>query len=321
MGIIAHELMDIDPQAASIFLGNKYDHQRAYRNRFSQQYAKDMRSGNWSTNNPSPIVVAPVCKGAEETKAVIKKLCSAGPNTLDVMRELIEVGSLKTIDGQHRLNAVKMSGQTIQFLVVAVEDAIGFKFMDIGHVRNARDLVDIPNATNACATAKRIVGMEQGFSFRRSIAGTAGVTTVETVQYVDENTAYLNCIVRSASRIRTYVGCGSVSSFASIIHICENVYGEGTYERIEEALRSHDERTVAFVTHLNMLYGGRSSPRAEVTAHKFAEYCKAVLTDGKPTARFGKGLSVLKGWESEYEPEKERSDFYDAKASEDKRKK
>lgn len=321
MGIIAHELMDIDPQVASTFLGNKYDHQRAYRNCFSQQYAKDMTNGNWSTNNPSPIVVAPVGKSGKENEAIVGRLRSAGTDLLKVMKELIEQGKLKTIDGQHRLNAVKMSGRTVRFLVVVVEDAIGFKFMDIGHTRNARDLVDIPNATNACATAKRIVGMEQGCAFRRAIAGTAGVTTVETVQYVDDNKAYINCIVRSASRIRTYVGCGSISSFASVLHICENIYGEGTYERIEEALRSHDERTIAFVAHLNMLYGGRSSPRAEVTAHKFAEYCNMVINNEKPTTKFSKGLSVLKGWESEYEPEKERSDFYDAKAREDKRKK
>lgn len=316
MAIIAHELMDIDPNDASKFLGNLYDHQRAYRNHFSQQYARDMLNGNWNTNNPSPIVVAPSDRSKVEEGIIID-----GQMRAKALMQYIEQGKLKTIDGQHRLHAVQMSGKTIQFLVVVVEDAIGYKFMDIGHTRKARDLVDIPNATNACATAKRIVGMEQGAAFRKAIAGTAGVTTVETVQYVDENKDYLNCIVRSANRIRQYVGCGAVSSYAIILHICENVYGEGVYDRIEEALRSNDERTVAFVTHLNMLYGGRSSPRAEVTAHKFAEYCKAIMDNDKPSQRFSKGLSTLKEWESDYEPEKERTDFYEAKAKEDRRKK
>lgn len=316
MAIIAHEIMDISPENASDFLGSMYGHQRAYRSRFSQQYAKDMENGNWNTNNPSPIVVAPA-----SGKVGVQDIAANGHLSLEDMKNFIKTGKLKVIDGQHRLHAIEMSGKTVQFLVVAVEDAIGYKFMDIGHVRNARDLVDIPNATNACATAKRIAAMEQGAAFRRAIAGTAGVTTVETVKYVDENKSYLNCLVRSANRIRTYVGCGSISSFASVLHICENIYGEGTYERIEEALRSYDERTIAFVTHLNMLYGGRTSPRAEVTAHKFAEYCKVVMDDEKVSVKFSHGLSVLKGWELDYEPDKERSDFYDTKAREDKRKK
>ncbi|MEV6578333.1 hypothetical protein AB0M92_09240 [Streptomyces sp. NPDC051582] len=61
------------------------------------------------------------------------------------------------LDGQHRLMGVKISGVTVEMLVIPKCDAETFDVLDSGHRRQAAQLLKIPHRT-VVAAAARIIG-------------------------------------------------------------------------------------------------------------------------------------------------------------------
>ncbi|QES48589.1 hypothetical protein DEJ50_12910 [Streptomyces venezuelae] len=61
------------------------------------------------------------------------------------------------LDGQHRLMGIKLSGVTVEMLVIPSCDAETFDVLDCGHRRQAAQLLKIPHRT-VVAAAARIIG-------------------------------------------------------------------------------------------------------------------------------------------------------------------
>lgn len=106
--MIRTEIVDVTPDIARSFLTKNTANYRVYRPRIAQKYADDMINGRWKTNGES------ICFN--------------------------EKGQL--VDGQHRLNAIIMSGVTVQ-MVVVYGIAGDVSTFDVGLARNAVDIARV----------------------------------------------------------------------------------------------------------------------------------------------------------------------------------
>lgn len=273
MAILKHEVIEVTPELAKEWLGKDviYAHQRDWRTSYSDGYASDMLAGLWSDDVADPIVFSK---------------------------------SGKLLNGQRRLHAIVQSGVTLSMLVVTVENESGYKFTDTGHSRTFSDLIgkDVKNKTQLGSVSKRIAGIEDGALIGKAIDGWAGVTLVKTVVFAEQHMDYLQSLVRAAKRVQgTLQHKGAVSSYGFVLHVFENVYGDGTVIQIEERVKDASEETEALKHKLRQMYAVQA-PRASASGYVFAQYCDAILNNKKvDSLQIGTGMRILKALQSEYE--------------------
>lgn len=273
MSIISHEVVNVTPDIAKKWLGNDvvYAHQRDWRPGYSDGYASDMLAGLWSDDVADPIVLSK---------------------------------SGKLLNGQHRLHAIVSSGLSFDFLVVTVGSESGYKFTDTGHVRSFSDLIgkDVKNKIELGSISKRIVGVEDGATIRRSLDGTAHVTLAKTVVFAERHMEYLQSLIKATKRVRNALdGKGATSSYGTVIHVFENVYGDGTVIKIEERVKDESDETVALKKKLCAMYA-MQSPRPSASGYVFAQYCDSIINGrGIDSLSIGGGMRVLTSIQSDYE--------------------
>ena len=272
MAIKKHDVVDATPEMAEKWLGNDvlYAHQRDWHPTYSDGYASDMAAGLWSDDVADPIVFS-------------------------------ESGKL--LNGQHRLHAIVKCRMTIPMLVVTVENENGYKFIDTGHSRTFVDLVgkDVKNKTTVGSVSKRIVAIEEQKTIRAAIEGHAGVTLVSQVLFAEKHMDYIQSLIKFATRFKTAFGDkGAISSYATVAHVFENVYGDGTVIKLEEAAKDASDMTDVLRKKLVAMYA-MQAPRASASAYVFAHWCDAVV-NGKDfkSARIGDGMRILVKMQSEY---------------------
>ena len=273
MSIVSHKVVNVTPDIAKKWLGNDvvYAHQREWRPGYSDCYASDMLAGLWSDDVADPIVFSK---------------------------------SGKLLNGQHRLHAIVNSGLSFEFLVVTVESENGYKFIDTGHVRSFLDLIgkDVKNKAELGSISKRIVGVEDGATIRRSLEGNAHVTLARTVVFAERHMEYLQSLIKVAKRVRRSLdNKGAISSYGSVLHVFENVYGDGTVIKIEERVKDESDETVALKKKLCAMYA-MQSPRSSASGYVFAQYCDAIVNGREiDSLSIGDGMRVLASIQPDYE--------------------
>lgn len=93
------------------------------------------------------------------------------------------------IDGQHRLHAVILHGQPVEFMVVFGVAPSAFNTLDEGRRRSAGDLLSlhgVKNPTNVAATIKKIIAEEKAMNIN-SVHANAPVSNMEAFQWYNQN--------------------------------------------------------------------------------------------------------------------------------------
>ena len=103
--------MKIGPRLANKFLRSNSENNRKLSNGTVEKYARDMTMNRWDLT-AEPIMVT-------------------------------QCGTL--INGQHRLQAVVLSGKTVNFTLATVPDSSTFRVLDQGRVRNNSDILGTSN--------------------------------------------------------------------------------------------------------------------------------------------------------------------------------
>jgi hypothetical protein len=144
-----YKVVDVTPALAEKWLGQN-THNRNLRERAVLSYARDMESGNWAENG-------------ETIKFAVD-------------------GTL--LDGQHRLQAIALSGVTLRMLVVSGLQNASQETMDDGRKRSLADALHLRGETNATilgSILRRAVMWEQG-AYRNS--GTYTPTNTECLTFL-----------------------------------------------------------------------------------------------------------------------------------------
>lgn len=157
-----YRLVSLTPELAEKWLAQN-THNRNLRERAVMAYARDMEAGNWAENGES-------IKFAD------------GDVTLIGGRDPLHGGAL--LDGQHRLQAIALSGVTVKMLVVTGLKNAAQETMDDGRKRTLADALHLrgeANATILGSILRRVVMWEQG-SYRNS--GTYTPTNTECLTFL-----------------------------------------------------------------------------------------------------------------------------------------
>lgn len=139
-------------------------------------YADDMANGRWKFN-PLPIVFSI---------------------------------SGKLIDGQHRLLAIIKAGVPVESVVMFGAPDESMDIIDSGKPRSASDVLKIDgvaDSNNVCATAKRIIGYDNGLAAILQGGTTSHIhntTKVEVIEYVRTHLDDLHNLVSNAKSIYKY---------------------------------------------------------------------------------------------------------------------
>lgn len=261
------ELVFVSPNIAKILLKDLYDEQRPYRDRLAQKYAQDMADGRWVSDNPQPIVIS-----------------STG----------------KVIDGQHRLNAVIISGKTVPMYIARGANEDTYRVIDSGATRTVTDRISMPQKSNCAALAKRVVALDKGYGLKTALDGTITISQQEVLEVLDREPEHLLEVVKCAGRIRKDLGkCGAVSAYAAVLYAFEVVHGEGTLERIEQGICEPTRTSLAFQKYVMRLYSGSSAPKPYIVASGFVMFCDA-LFGGYECLSYNKRESHVKALNKAY---------------------
>lgn len=144
-----YKVIEVTPDLAEKWL-NQNSHNRNLRERAVLAYARDMEAGNWAENGES--------------------IKFAADGTL--------------LDGQHRLQAITLSGVTVRMLVVTGLKNAAQETMDDGRKRTLADALHLRGETNATilgSVLRRVVMWENG-SYRNS--GTYTPTNTECLTFL-----------------------------------------------------------------------------------------------------------------------------------------
>lgn len=166
-----YKVMDITPDLAEKWLGQN-THNRNLREKAVIAYARDMEAGNWAENGES-------IKFSKD-------------------------GTL--LDGQHRLQAIALSGVTVKMLVVTGLANQAQETMDDGRKRTLADALHLRGESNAVilgALLRRALMWEMG-QYRNNGAYTP--TTTECLAFLTEHpecrdSAYLAAALRRPARL------------------------------------------------------------------------------------------------------------------------
>lgn len=160
-----YRIVDVTPELADKWLAQNTSN-RKLRDRAVMAYARDMEAGNWAENGEA-----------------IK--FAAGDVLLYGGREPLHGGSL--LDGQHRLQAITLSGVTVRMLVVAGLEHASQETMDDGRKRTVADALTLRGESNSvqlAAIVRRALMWTQGL-YRNT--GTYTPTNAECLAFLEKN--------------------------------------------------------------------------------------------------------------------------------------
>ena len=188
------KFVTMTPDDAAALLAANYEHNRNIIASYVKQLAMIMGEGRFDSANGQTIVVG--------TDGVL-------------------------YDGQHRLSAQVMSGKTITWLVVTVEDGESkYRTMDRGHSRRTADFINDPNKKDAAALAKIMVCIEWGAS--PLLSALQGKFTKDTqadngiiLDYYSANAADVQRSVKTAKRMRAAAQIGATSAYGTFVMCAE----------------------------------------------------------------------------------------------------
>jgi hypothetical protein len=147
-----YKVVDVTPALAEKWLAQN-THNRKIRENAVLGYARDMEAGNWAENGEA--------------------IKFAADGTL--------------LDGQHRLNAIVLSGITLRILVVTGLTAGSQETMDDGRKRTVADALTLrkePNAVQLAAISRRALMWTQGI---HKNAGNRPPTNTECLQFFEDH--------------------------------------------------------------------------------------------------------------------------------------
>lgn len=172
-----YKVINITPELAEKWLAQN-THNRNLREAAVMAYARDMEAGNWAENGEA-------IKFAEGDVALLGG------------RDPLYGGAL--LDGQHRLQAVALSGITLKMLVVTGLRNATQETMDDGRKRTLADALHLRGEQNAVilgAILRRAQMWEQGL-YRNS--GNYAPTNTECLAYLGRNPAVRQSALLAAS--------------------------------------------------------------------------------------------------------------------------
>ena len=241
------EIMSITPEIAAEMLSRNHNN-RALRSRVVDLYAADMTNGVW-----------------EETSQAI---------TFDKDGYLL--------DGQHRLNAVVKSGQSINMVVVT--DAPRSGMYDAGLSRSIVDRItmggtDLPSSiTNnfICAVCSYVIGMKNN---------KAKLSTAEVRSFMNHNREKLEILGNIIGTKRT-IGITVAPVAAAMLSAIDGDVDTEKLHRFYEVLvtgvpTSDDERPIVALRNRLLTEGmGRGSSQSRVEQYKRTQYAIAQYFSG-----------------------------------------
>lgn len=160
-----YRIVEVTPELAEKWLAQNI-HNRNLRERAVLAYARDMEAGNWAENG----------EAIKFAKGVVLLLEGQPP---------LYGGTL--LDGQHRLQAVSLSGVTVKLLVVTGLEHHTQETMDDGRKRTLSDALALRGEQNAVALAsilRRALMWTQG-QYRNTGAYTP--TNTECLKFLEEH--------------------------------------------------------------------------------------------------------------------------------------
>lgn len=209
--------IDITPDIAEKMLQLNYEGQRRLSNSWVRKLADDMEAGRWNDDNGDIIMID-------------------------------EHGNL--INGQHRLNAVVMSGVTIKAIVQTDVPTKAYKFIDGNMKRKAADAINAKNSNICAAIAKAAASLHRGMGLNRALMNNP-TTKAEQVEFYENNSDTIDRAVEIYRRFRSTLGKGSsigygLAIFMYLRYAPEIV--EYAYDCMDDIVPK-DDRVVAFVNH------------------------------------------------------------------------
>jgi len=182
------EFIELTPAKAKVFLEHNYSENRRVSQIWVNSLAQDIKEGRWNND------ISEVDQGISLTSDGI------------------------LINGQHRCLAVIKANKSIKIWVNYDVPMELYEYMDCGKVRNAKDYLSVPNATNIAAVAKALYGIENGYS--NLIASVQGVlrnggrdgktrfvtTRSQIIDTAAKRKEYLQYIYSLSSKTATYLG-------------------------------------------------------------------------------------------------------------------
>lgn len=182
---ITVEVIDVDPVLAELWLDEHNRHNRKWRPRKLDAYARDMAAGRWEFNGD--------------------------PLRFDIAETLL--------DGQHRLAAIRDSKTTQPFVVVKGLRPQAQETVDIGATRTMGDTLTLRGESNAsilAAIARRVLLFDQGIATN---GGRVIVTHPEMSAYIDSTPAIYRAVeVANAAKQSGLQAAPSVVGAA--YHLC-----------------------------------------------------------------------------------------------------
>ena len=153
---VTHTLVDLTPELAEKWLGHNVGNRNLRRQKV-QQYARDMREGNWHTSG-----------------------------------QAIQFDwNGRLVDGQHRLEAVIESGVTIEVLVVKGLDPRAREVIDTGAKRTASDALKFAghtqDATLLAAVARIADARENGYLRTAMATSVPQLSNSDVIAWVELN--------------------------------------------------------------------------------------------------------------------------------------
>ena len=153
---VTHSLVDLNPELAEKWLGHNVGNRNLRRQKV-QQYARDMREGNWHTSG-----------------------------------QAIQFDwNGRLVDGQHRLEAVIESGVTIEVLVVKGLDPRAREVIDTGAKRTASDALKFAghtqDATLLAAVARIADARENGYLRTAMATSVPQLSNSDVIAWVELN--------------------------------------------------------------------------------------------------------------------------------------
>lgn len=264
------ELVFVSPNIAKMLLKDLYDEQRPYHDTYAQRYAADMAAGLWNPDNPQPIIIS-------------------------------DTG--KVIDGQHRLHAVIISGCTVPMYIARGASESTYKVVDSNVSRSVPDRIgNVPSAAQVSALSKRIISLDAGVTLRTALTGSQSfkITQQQQLRLIERNTDYLVGIVRAGGRCRQSAGkLGPLSAYATVLHMAEQIYGEGTADVICDQMALPTKTALAYQRYLMRLYTGAQQAKPYAVASALINFSDAVL-DGRECVGYNKRDTYVKKWEQAY---------------------
>lgn len=174
----------ITPTQAEMMLENLFPLQRNYRQRNGDEYAKMMANGEWCLS----------------------------PDAILLIKGMLA-------NGQHRLQALMLSGTTQEFLVMRSDDENLYKKIDSGMKRSIGDTVGklVENANHIAAMAQFIIDYKTGNIFPRGKK--TNTDRVQIINFINDNNNELQKCLRLVKQLLDKQRIIAYSRLASILFL------------------------------------------------------------------------------------------------------